>query len=382
MPCQTPSASNPAPKFPQIPPAEIALWERTFADWTRVRASQPKRTDDEWLKVAHTDAFAQECLADAEHDMYATDWTNLNAEVLPEQKVLLTANGEPCLRSETLNEIFAYRGIGKSMLIAGLIRVLIQGGELLTFKSDGGNRVLLVDGELPAGLLQKRLQLHVGETDPSALMVRSVANMPGHCMPPLSDPKQQKLFVDYIERARPDVIIFDTRTAIFKHDTNNAEQLLRVNDFLIKLRSYGFCVLITHHAGKNGTQRGRTDNDDDLDLIIKLDKRAGWEPGMGLEFDLKFDKVRYGDHVRPFEAKFDTRTGWQLITGATTTYDRVVGALKAGRSIQPLAKELGIGVSGVLAIKKRAEDAGECFPANRSGPKRKADVTDDGGDDE
>jgi hypothetical protein len=370
--------------------AERRAWNKWFEDCARTRKSQ-NLTDEELISLTRANSknpfkygelneWERAQVKEEQCDAYAADWDDLRVEKLPEQKVLLTANGEPCLRSETLNEIFAYRGIGKSMLVAGMIRLLIQGGELLTFKSEGGNRVLLVDGELPAGLLQERLKKQVGDTAPGSLMVRSIARLPGHRMPPLSHTEEQKLFLEYVERSRPDVIIFDTRTAVFKHDTNDQGQLLAVNDFLIQLRSYGFCVLITHHAGKNGTQRGRTDNDDDLDLIMKLDKREGWEPGMGLEFKLAFEKIRYGDRLQPFDARLDRLSGWQLI-GKGSINERVVKALMAGRSVNPLSKELGIGIGTLLGIKRRAESEGLVFPVNSPG-RRKKGSDEEGGEGE
>src|SRR5262249_23981858 len=65
---------------------------------------------------------------------------------------------------------------------------------------------------------------------------------------------------------KPDVIILDTKTSLFQIDFNSQADLLKMNDFLIQHRSRGRTILCTHHAGKSGEQRGRTDNDDISDL--------------------------------------------------------------------------------------------------------------------
>lgn len=174
-------------------------------------------------------------------------------------------------------------------------------------------KVMLVDGELPDPLLQNRLQDLVGRCPHAELLrVRSLAVVKNR-MPALSDPKaQEEFFLQVTKGWRPDVIIFDTRTAIFKHDTNNAEQLLTANEFLTRPRAEGFAVILAHHAGKNNTTRGRTDNDDITDLIMQLNKRPGWQPGTGLEFLLAFEKVRYGNRLEGFEAKYKDGT-WQRL---------------------------------------------------------------------
>jgi hypothetical protein len=49
-------------------------------------------------------------------------------------------------------------------------------------------------------------------------------------------------------------------------------------------------------------QRGTTDGDDPLDLIIKLSARDGWKAGDGLQFKLDYEKVRRGDKLEPLKA--------------------------------------------------------------------------------
>ena len=83
----------------------------------------------------------------------------LGRELEPRQSLLTDAEtGSTVLYEKSLNQIFAFRGIGKSIVANALIKVLTQGGEFLRFKSDGGLRTLLVDGELPAVQLQERLK--------------------------------------------------------------------------------------------------------------------------------------------------------------------------------------------------------------------------------
>lgn len=303
------------------------------------------------LRVFKTVEAQAEWLKENVND-FAVAWEHLNAKTLEAQRVLITLKGEPVVREETVNEIFAYRGLGKSMLVGSLISILTKGGEFLGFQSSGGNRVLLVDGELPERLLQSRLRDLVGTGTSGLFRVRSLAQAKNHHMPALATEAAQTEFCQHLTAWRPDVIIFDTRTAVFKHDTNEAGQLLAVNEFLMRLRAEGFAIILTHHAGKNGTQRGRTDNDDITDLIVKLKQRKGWVPGSGLEFTLAFEKVRYGDRLEGFDASWSPDGGWKEL------HDRdaeAVNELMKGTGINKVAKQFEMSNRKVAELKKVAD---------------------------
>jgi hypothetical protein len=148
-----------------------------------------------------------------------------------------------------------------------------------------------------------------------AAVRRNQAAMKSGRMPGLVSPENQDSFLDSPLKMepRPDIVTFDTLTACFKYDTNDPKDILHVNDFLIQLRSHGLAVLFNRHEGKNGTQRGRTDIEDNCDLVIHLPKRRGWTPGDGLEFSVTYEKVRWGDKLRPFDAQYDDLYGWQVV---------------------------------------------------------------------
>jgi AAA domain len=211
--------------------------------------------------------------------------------------------GAVVLYESSLNELWAYRGQGKSIAANGRIGSLIQGEDFLRFRSPGGLRVVLVDGELPSAQLQERLDEFSGYSE-GRLKIISPELMDPKEFPNLSKTEDQEQFLKQIEPFNPNVLVFDTLTRCFRFDTNDSEQWLVVNDFLVRLRGLGYCVVLVHHAGKNGTQRGRTDGDDNLDVSIKLDKPYGWQAGDGLAFKWVYEKVRHGGNLPDFEAAY------------------------------------------------------------------------------
>ncbi len=277
------------------------------------------------------------------------------AENIPPKTVLVSdKTGNPILTSASVNQIFAFRGYGKSMLMLGVVDLLIHGGEMLGWKSEGGLTVLLCDGELPPQDLQKRLTSLVGDTG-GRLKLMSTHNLPRHAFPALSDPDYQEAFLRQVDELKPDVIVFDTLTACFRFDTNDTDAWLVVNQFLVNLRLRGICVILTHHAGKNGTQRGRTDGDDNLDLVIKLDAPSGHTAGMGLRFVLSYEKVRADSRLSGFEGMYDEGE-WQVVTSGE--FEQAVAALNDNKTYKWIEAQLGISSKTTAAYKKKAEALG------------------------
>ena len=285
-------------------------------------------------------------------------------EELPPRVVLAEElNGTPVFYAKSLNQIFAFRGLGKTMFNHGLLDILIHGGEFLRYKSNGGNRVLLADGELPDVQLQERVRRQIGESN-GLLKLMSPERMPGNTFPNLSERKWQVEFLKRIGMWKPDVVVFDTLTGCFKFDTNDADTWREVNSFLIELRILGLCVILIHHAGKAGTQRGRTDGDDNLDLSIKLEAPKGWAPGDGLEVAVSYEKVRAGGRLSEFCAAY-RENKWELTQDETAR--QAFNMLMAGKSSRAVATALDLNQTAVIRIKRQAEKNGIQFPAVRGG---------------
>jgi len=286
-------------------------------------------------------------------------WSQFKVRTIPPRKSLLidTETKGTVLFSESLNQIFSYRGIGKSLFVAGLVNVLLDGGDFLRYRSAGGNRVLYCDGELTDNVLQDRLKEQLrGSATNLTLMFNG--SLPNQAFPRMSEEAWQSEFIKRLDSVQPDVIVFDTLTACFRFDTNDPEAWERVNQFYITLRRRGYCVIIVHHAGKNGSQRGRTDGDDNLDLAIRLEAPKGWAPGDGCHFTVQYEKVRAGSRLGEFSAKYDNGE-WEV---EVPTEDAEVVKLKmAGKSVRSIATTLDIAPSKVQRIIEKARKSGVEF---------------------
>jgi hypothetical protein len=89
-----------------------------------------------------------------------------------------------------------------------------------------------------------------------------------------------------------------------ENDNSAQDDLL---SWLIRLRYRGYTLLIVHHAGKGGDQRGASRREDLLNTTIKLESAASiHEPGA--RFKLKFTKTR-GGAPNPAELDLHLRRG-------------------------------------------------------------------------
>lgn len=290
--------------------------------------------------------------------------------LLPEQRIFVyTKDGTPLLRSSFLMELFAFRGVGKSAVAMGLAKLLMKGGEFLDYRSEGGAKVLYVDGELPLILLQDRIKTFIGDTE--NLWWMSAEQLPGQVFPALIDPKVQATFEERLELLKPDVIILDTLTAVGKFDTNDADAWRVFNSFLLRLRFKGYCVIVVHHAGKNGTQRGRTDAEDNIDLVVQLTPPDGHDPGDGLKACVSYTKVRYGGRLQNFACEYVGGV-WRMLVDSEEK--EIIEQLNNGGSLRSISGLFGVTVSRVRTIRKKAKAKGLlCEPAKKSKPAKTAE---------
>jgi hypothetical protein len=123
-------------------------------------------------------------------------------------------------------------------------------------------------------------------------------------------------------------------------------------------------VLIVHHAGKSGAQRGTSRREDILDTSISLRRPADYAPTEGARFEVHFEKARgiHGDLAKPFEAKMEVRDGksiWTVRELEDAALARVKALLDDGYSVRDVASEIGISKSKVQRLKGKIDGLGQ-----------------------
>jgi putative DNA primase/helicase len=140
---------------------------------------------------------------------------------------------------------------------------------------------------------------------------------------------------------------------------NDADSWLNIQKWLIGLRQRNTSVLLIHHAGKNGNQRGSCRKEDILDTVIALKRPGDYENHEGSKFEVKFEKCRgfSSDDAKPFEAQLEgsLESGFFWTIKESDLQSKVKELRELGLSFRDIAEEIGTSKSTVQRILKRID---------------------------
>ena len=192
---------------------------------------------------------------------------------LPKAKMIL----DPIITEGSLSMLHAYRGIGKSFFAMSLALAVANGGKFLRWKAPQAVKVLYVDGEMSATVLQERFAKLSGcplfaneQTDYTENLVLFAADMQPFPSINIERGNVQYVIEQMIEDNGIKLVIFDNISSLTTIDELDSTAWLPIQEWLISLRKKNVAVLLIHHSGKNGGQRGVSKREDVLDLVISL----------------------------------------------------------------------------------------------------------------
>jgi putative DNA primase/helicase len=151
---------------------------------------------------------------------------------IPPREPLLVTSGETVLYSSSINQILAWRGVGKTNFALALAGALASGGRLLDFNATRPTRTLYLDGELPDSQLQERARLLTAPTDNLVLIS---ADQTG----PLNLRKEEhwEMLKTAIAAHGSEVVVLDSLSTLFRQEMNEERELLVLQERLQELRS-------------------------------------------------------------------------------------------------------------------------------------------------
>jgi putative DNA primase/helicase len=175
--------------------------------------------------------------------------------------------------------------------------------------------------------------------------------------PNLATPEGQKWLEPFLEDV--ELLVLDNLATLAPSgDEDKSKDWRPVQEWLLKLRRRGITVLLVHHAGKSGNQRGTSGREDVLDTVIALPHPEDYSPEQGARFEVHLEKARgiCGDGARPFEAMLEIVEGayvWSTSEiGKNPKRDKVLELRSSGKSLRHIAKETGISKSTVSRLAK------------------------------
>lgn len=280
----------------------------------------------------------------------------LGMDIQPREMLL-----NPVLPAQGLAMLHGPRGRGKTHIALGIAAAVSSGSTFLRWKAIEPHRVLFIDGELPAGVLQPWVAEAIATIGGNAAgeNLRLITpDLQEFGIPDLATYQGQSILAEHTEWA--DLIILDNLSSLVRSGKENeAESWLPIQAWALDLRRHGKSVLFVHHSGRNGQPRGTSKREDLLDTIIALRVPHTYNSKDGLRTEICFDKHRhfYGTHAEPFEVSMMTGEDgvpvWTISDIEIAGFDKAAKLFDEGCDVLAVKEELGISRATAFRYRKQ-----------------------------
>ncbi len=211
--------------------------------------------------------------------------------------------------AKTIGMIAGPRGGGKSLLSMLMSYAVAGGKELAPWGNGSGMPVAYFDGEMRAISFQSRLRLLHARNEAPGSMRNVQKNL--HIIS-RDFAKDVIGYIDQVEGQRridaliPDevkLIVIDNLSAWTSGGREDGGSWATIKAWLIEKRLQGKSVLLVHHTGKNGKQRGSSAHEDLLDYSILLSPTANNGDEQDTRFTVEHTKLR--DHLPHLKQRYE-----------------------------------------------------------------------------
>jgi hypothetical protein len=255
------------------------------------------------------------------------------------------------IQSNQTGMIFGPRGHGKTWFSLGLAIGMSSGVKFLSHGPGRLRRVIYLDGEMDLANIQQRIK--------DLCMSLSVEPPPGlrlftpeaftDLLPSINTPEGQRA-IDEMIKTDWDVMFIDNYSAWSGDGRENAEAWAPMMRWMLGHKRAGRTVIVVHHTGKTGKQRGSSSHEDALDWSIALKPVEDKAQDGALRFNLVWEKARHlpSDETQPIAVCMKKgRTGpleWDFQAGLHKDPKvEQARALKAqGLTLTDIALRLGV----------------------------------------
>ena len=277
---------------------------------------------------------------------------------LPKPEMLL----DPIIQDKSLTMLYAYRGIGKSFFAMSMAYAIATGSKFLRWQAPKPAKVLYIDGEMQANLLQERFTKIIKNYNTAPDLLNNLyilsADLQGALSLNIGYSLIQNSIEDIINKENIKFVIFDNLSSLTTVDELDANEWIVIQECLLCLRRQGVAVLLVHHSGKNGGQRGISKREDILDTVIKLEvpskknkeKEVEENELFGGKCRLKFEKNRNFDKKSASNFYIDLVDTPDGGIDWVDTYTIVKTLHEQGASYRGIAEITGISKSTICNI--------------------------------
>lgn len=286
---------------------------------------------------------------------------------IPSRELLL----HPILPAASLSMTYGPRGTGKSLFTMTVGLVVASGGAFVGWSAQKPRRVLYVDGEMVTVELKERLAaiaagLGIEVPNENFRILAADQTESGIKLGEADGQRALEALLDGV-----DLLILDNLSTLCTTGSEAASDAwIPMQSWLLSLRRKGIAVLLVHHAGVNGRQRGTSRREDALDVVMALRRPANYSPEEGARFEIHFEKIRqrvegFGG---PFEARAATVLGndgknrltWSSAGIEPSPFAQAAELFANGLTVRQVADQLKLSKSKAGRLRQKAKaDGGE-----------------------
>lgn len=264
--------------------------------------------------------------------------------------------------------VYGWRGVGKSHFILCVAISMATGAKFLGYAPEEPLKVVILDGEMDLCTLKKRLvrtnrSLRV---EPTHNLRFLSPEMFAGAMPSIINSEGQQE-IDEALGEDWDVLIIDNYAA-FSSGREDGEAWGPCSKWLMKHRRAGRTVIMVHHSGKNGRQRGASNHEDAMDVSISISAPPKKSVADGaLQFVLKWEKSRHLSAAKTRSMLVSYRKNdqgrWRWSKSYDLNYDpshaKAIEMVRKGLTQTEIARELGVNKSTIsrLLSKERLKES-------------------------
>jgi len=211
----------------------------------------------------------------------------------------------PWLKEKSIVLISAWRGVGKTWFALSIADCISRGRSFGPWYATTSCNVLYVDGEMAIDDINDRLkvleysstvdvqdiQLYRTRKKQLYILSSELVSTHGITEPNITDTWCQSAIFDICKEHNIKLIVLDNSSSLTRGiDENSKREWDPINQWFLSLRFAGISVMLLHHHGLSGAQRGTTSREDHVDTSIQLDRMRGSQENV--KFKVQFTKNR------------------------------------------------------------------------------------------
>ena len=317
-------------------------------------------------------------------DLPIVDSVSWRQRGFPERRFFLY----PIIPEASITMVAGQKGCGKTMFCMSIVDAITKGENFLIWENRAGPiKCLYFDGEMHQNELRDRLNQM--DTN-SSFNLFSVSGNHAEANPfsgDLTNINYRDTITHCLLTDEIKLLVLDNVASLAPGANENIKSDWDpINQWLLSLRHQGITVILVHHLGKGGQQRGTSAREDNVDNIIYLKKPSGYTADMGARFNLIFDKFRGkvetgdGELIKNREMWYkenaDGVYGWVECDAILENSKKIaVDLVESGLSLKKIGEKHGMSQSTITRRKKMLIEDGYIKADGR-----KLEYTDEGKD--